>query len=463
MPLQKQIVPIALGLGLDQKSDPKVLLPGKLVQAQNVRFSKAGAIDPRPVFGSLGDNTPKKFTRLFGFGAQTLGLSVPAAFGDAQSLYRHDEFGRVWHLVGDMPAVPRALMRKVHTVPDVMFADSAVNSNSHYMCIASIAGAPGSACTATIVDMFTSRVIATLSIASAVSGVRVLRHPSSATFVVVANVGSSIKVWEIDPTQSSPSATLQLTISVSHGSTFFKNFIDAICAPGAGYLYVAYADVTGGTSADVDVVIAQIDPSGWTVAHSNRETIGTALGLFCLAVPENNPAQITVCAWDSSSNNFWFKQANKTNVATTVTAKTTIVNDTSGESIVAIEQAADTSYPLKVVIQSTGTGEKHYKISSGGSSTLVVTNRGLGIASRPCRVDTARIMFWSQYFNSTFIAQSAFFLSEFGAQYVPRAMLGSTLVVRKDTAASYLSDFPALHAAGANTFRSMAVLNGGSL
>lgn len=461
-PLSKQPVQVTLGLGLDQKTDAKLQMPGKLTTAENVRFSKSGRIDPRPGW-AFSSTPPRKLQRLFSLGGQTMGVATPQAVGEAQMFYRADSQG-VWRLVGDMPTVPRAIVRKTHSVPDVMFADSAINSNGNYMLIASIDSS--AACTSTLIDNTTNVTLGKVAVASSVQCCRVVRHPTSATFLVVVNIHTAIKVYEIDPTQSTLSATLRMTIS----PTVFVILqqIDAISAPGNGLMYVAWSDKTGGASSDCDLVVSQIDPSSWTVTHSNREVgINGGPNTLTLAIPETTPARITVCASDQASDTYWFKQMNPANVSTTVTSKTTIdsidgVNP--GVCIIAIEHAADTSFPLKVVLEPNVGGvltQKHFKIAPGGSVTTVLTNRALHIASRMCRVDSSRIMFWSHFYGTSYAQQSSFFLSEFGAQYAPRAMLASGLTVRKDTASSFPGDFPSLHQSSTNVFRSMAILNGG--
>jgi hypothetical protein len=467
MALSKQLVQVALGLGLDQKTDAKIQIPGKLTTAENVRFSKDGRIDPRPGWAPS-STQPRKFQRLFAFGNQVLGLATPQAFGEAQTLYRADSQG-VWRSAGEMPTVPRAIMRKAHAVANVMFADSAINSNSAYMLIASLNGNPGGSttCTATLVDNSTNKILDTLTVGAAgLHRVRVVRHPTSTSFLVIVYDGTNIKIYEIDPTQSTLSATLRLTKTPAG---FRFDSIDAISAPGNGYVYLAYAATNGATA---DMTVDQVDPSGWTVAHTNTENVNATIRALCFAVPESTATRITLCV-SETTNGSWFKQYSPSNVATVITARTTILNAaTDVIAIAAIENTGDTSYPLKVVLQpylSTDPNYRqiHYKISGAGAVTLVLTNRALALASKMCRVDTARVMFWSQFYDpaASYGAQSAFFLSEFGTQYVPRAMLGQEMSVTKDTDDNFLiyGDLPSLHQSSTNTFRSMAIVAGGIL
>lgn len=53
--LNKQLVPINLGQGLDQDTDPKSVIPGKMTTLENAEFNKAGRIDKRDGGTSLDD------------------------------------------------------------------------------------------------------------------------------------------------------------------------------------------------------------------------------------------------------------------------------------------------------------------------------------------------------------------------------------------------------------------------
>jgi hypothetical protein len=54
MPLQKQAVPIPLGVGLDTKTDPKQVQPGKLSVLENAVFTKIGQLTKRGGLSSFG-------------------------------------------------------------------------------------------------------------------------------------------------------------------------------------------------------------------------------------------------------------------------------------------------------------------------------------------------------------------------------------------------------------------------
>jgi hypothetical protein len=77
MPLQKQIVPIQLGDGLDTKTDPKQVVPGKMLTLENCSLKKIGKYKKRNGFTQLanfgttctGFVTKKKDLLAFGSGA----------------------------------------------------------------------------------------------------------------------------------------------------------------------------------------------------------------------------------------------------------------------------------------------------------------------------------------------------------------------------------------------------------
>src|ERR1035437_9034279 len=53
MPLDKQIIPLSLGIGLDSKSDPKQVVSTKLLALQNAVFGMGGAFKKRNGYNSL--------------------------------------------------------------------------------------------------------------------------------------------------------------------------------------------------------------------------------------------------------------------------------------------------------------------------------------------------------------------------------------------------------------------------
>jgi len=56
MPIQKQLMPVAFKGGIDTKSDPKHVIPGKLLDLQNGIFQQTGAINRRWGYTKLGQN-----------------------------------------------------------------------------------------------------------------------------------------------------------------------------------------------------------------------------------------------------------------------------------------------------------------------------------------------------------------------------------------------------------------------
>lgn len=53
MPLDKQLIPLSLGIGIDTKTDPKQVVPTKLLSLHNAIFGEGGAINKRNGYNSL--------------------------------------------------------------------------------------------------------------------------------------------------------------------------------------------------------------------------------------------------------------------------------------------------------------------------------------------------------------------------------------------------------------------------
>jgi len=104
MPLQKQNIPIGLGVGVDTKTDPKVVQPGKLLACENGIFTKIGTITKR--FGF--DDLPKT---ILGSSAVINGSKKLATFKDellqltSQDTYSFVESSDTWANKGKVGSV----------------------------------------------------------------------------------------------------------------------------------------------------------------------------------------------------------------------------------------------------------------------------------------------------------------------------------------------------------------------
>lgn len=89
MALQKQTVPVSLRGGLDTRSAPKTVIPGKLLVAENIQFDNPGAYQTRNGYAALGSNI------VGGAGSVTTGqalatLNNELVLCDQTSLYSYD-------------------------------------------------------------------------------------------------------------------------------------------------------------------------------------------------------------------------------------------------------------------------------------------------------------------------------------------------------------------------------------
>src|SRR5271169_2976185 len=98
MAITKQLVPISFGQGLDTKTDPRQVIPGKLLSAQNVVFPTALQFSKRNGYIDL-VNVPSST----GLSLSTFKNELIAM--DGQSLYSYVPSSQIMTNKGAMPAV----------------------------------------------------------------------------------------------------------------------------------------------------------------------------------------------------------------------------------------------------------------------------------------------------------------------------------------------------------------------
>lgn len=126
MPLQKQTISINFGNGIDTKTDPKLVQPGKLVDLQNRVFKKNGRLDKRNGYQILSGTTTD--------GSTLSGGSALAVFKDEllqynkQNLYSYSSGAMRWLNKG--PVISSILHTKqiINNTAQQSQCDSAINS-----------------------------------------------------------------------------------------------------------------------------------------------------------------------------------------------------------------------------------------------------------------------------------------------------------------------------------------------
>src|SRR6185312_9921002 len=149
MPLDKMLFPVALGQGIDSKTDPKRVLAGKLLNLQNGVLSQAGQIAKRNGYDalstmilqaqSLGADVSGVLTNPIS-GVIQLGQNITSAsnigfyksemleFSD-QHLYSWSDTIRLWNYKSDLYSVDLSSTQIIRNSYQQSVPDLAINSN----------------------------------------------------------------------------------------------------------------------------------------------------------------------------------------------------------------------------------------------------------------------------------------------------------------------------------------------
>ena len=193
-PIQRALVGVDLGGGVDTFTDVKMVLPGSLVDGQNVRYNKDGVIQRRNGAAALGTLTvPASVDKLLIRDEQMAGYSKADG-----TLSRYDGTRWVSSQVGYLP-VPWLKSRSVgptnNDIGSNLFfgysLDVATNAPSGGTEMAVAYLADGSNATIDLCDIFTGAVSQTFSIAGPASDIRIAYNPTTTDYLVALNTAQS--------------------------------------------------------------------------------------------------------------------------------------------------------------------------------------------------------------------------------------------------------------------------------
>ncbi len=121
MALQKQSVPINFSQGLDTKTDPWQVAPGKMLTLQNTVFNKGGLLQKRNGYSSL-ENLPNETNT-----AITTFNGNLTAIGN--SLYAYSESTNQWYDKGNIQPVQLSVLPLIRSNTNQIQADTAISSS----------------------------------------------------------------------------------------------------------------------------------------------------------------------------------------------------------------------------------------------------------------------------------------------------------------------------------------------
>jgi hypothetical protein len=210
MALERQLVTIPFAQGLDTKTDPKQVAPGKLTLLQNGVFTTAKKIRKR--YG-----TTAKATSIFGGGSIAAGdtlqtLKDELLLGSGGSLYSWSTGSATWVAKGDLPVLSTTRAPVVRDTAPCANVDAAVVGGiACYIYITSLAGVQTLGWR--LVDLATGSQVAAGAWSEAVQAARVTTIGTA--FIVMFANATDIKYVTISTAGVVGTATtIQATVSV---------------------------------------------------------------------------------------------------------------------------------------------------------------------------------------------------------------------------------------------------------
>lgn len=403
------LVGVDLGGGVDTFTEAKMVLPGSLLEAQNVRYNRDGVIQRSPGRAPLGTlTTPSTVTKLLVRGEQ---LAAHANLYGTISKY--DPEGNRWStpVVSGYLPVPWATARAIgptnNTIGSGLFQgyalDVAKNGGTE---IAVAYCADGGNITVDISDAVTGAVKTSFSITGPVSDCKIAYNPSTDEYLVAGNFATSggtagaVKVYTVKFGTSS--ATLVWTspsnaIGGGYGFDFVYHPLDGRFAA----LYCAASNV---------LTLAFIQWNGSSYVNVTAVTT-TATGsptAMCLARPSTVSAQGYKCfvAGSGISGTKAFFSSNGSSVTT---ALFTVSANTDG--VTACQDSLGNCY---VSQKKSGTSNEtsRYKVTSGASvSSLDSFYVGTPCSSLQLDATNLNVMYqWMTYVDNVGV-QPCYFLA----------------------------------------------------
>lgn len=195
MTLQKQIIEIPFGQGMDEKVDPKLLPNGSFAIVNNVSFDKQGRAQKR---GGNTQVSTKRASQVFGNGNSALQMYSAALDNTSNST------GRIISGVGTIELPITA----VHTVTDAIVERAGIkNGNSaiadsciqgSYLCVATVGRTVASTALSNVVSVTVkdSSTLTTVSVGSVTTGagdsinsIRAVKHNTNSDYIMISVSG----------------------------------------------------------------------------------------------------------------------------------------------------------------------------------------------------------------------------------------------------------------------------------
>ncbi len=406
MALIKQPLDISFAQGLDLKTDPNRVAPGKFLSLNNSIFDKAGRLTKRNGYGALPrlPDSTSKFVTTFNGNLTAIGVELEAlSSGSAE-----------WVNKGSLQPLSLTTLPLIRSNTNQSQADSVVAPNglvlTAYTDNVPVMGSNVAVYKYVVADSVTGQNIVpptTLSTNSSAFGTpRVFLLGNHFVIIYTTAVGGSSNLVYLSVSSHSPTTVTGPVLIASTYSAASTVAFDGLVV--GSNLYVAYNTLSGGQA----IVVTYIGPTlGFPVAPKRYN--GQMGNLFSLAADETNPTSPIIYISYYSTSLSTLKTLSIDKNLNPILAPTTVLTGATFQNLASTAQnnqltifaeninsySYTPSVPTNSIISQ--------PVSSTGTiGTTTIIKRGVGLASKAFLLD-GRSYFLSIY-NSVF--QPSYFL-----------------------------------------------------
>lgn len=374
MAIQKQPVPINFSSGLDLKTDPFQVQPGKFLSLENTIFSKGGLLQKRNGFEQLADlpDTSYKYINTFNGNLTAIGPTLAA----------YSESSQDWVTKGSIVPIQLDTLSLIRSSSNQTQVDTVLASNG-LICTVYTDTNPSTTYKYAIADSTTGQnIIAPTTIASASESPRVFLLGNY--FIVLYSQSTNLKYVAVPINNpSNPGSATTLITNYQTGALTQPAFDGIVCN---NNLYVAYNGTDGGGAIRMaylnSFLVRQTAATGTNIANTKTADM---MSVCC------DETGVTPVIWAS-----FYKTAGTTGyvvavdqqltsvlTATQIIAAGTILNITSaaqnGSVTVLYETSNTYSYGGSLA---TNFISKRSSNQSGSLTAASVVSRSVGLASK---------------------------------------------------------------------------------
>lgn len=368
MPLQKQSIPINFAQGLDQKSDPWQVMPGRFLQLENSVFTKAGLLTKRNGFGQLTalPNTNALYATTFNGNLTAIGTQLEA-YSDSTSK---------WINKGSLLPVSLSTLPLFRSNTDQPQADSSVANG--LVCTVFTdnipTGSPGATAPSykyTVADSTTGQnVIPPAKVSSSVGSMRVFNL--GRYFIIIFSESSSLWYIAINNVTLAVSSAVEISSQYSPATTVAFNAYSL-----NSNLYIFWNSNAGSVRA-VELT------SNLTLANAH-EYAGQPATLMSVTADNSGPAPIIYATYYNGSDIYTLATDQNLSevLAPTLAVTETVVNlaTTAQNGAVTIMYEVPNTYTYDTAIPTNYVNLVSVPQSGSPISAITTVSRSVGLAS----------------------------------------------------------------------------------